>query len=65
MTYTEKDITNEDNNIVRVCHTSIMLLIFMSDIFFCICLMRDVLFIRAERDIRIIHSPVCIFRIRL
>ena len=40
MTYTEKDITNENNK--QVCCTSIISLIFMSDIF-CIYLMRDVL----------------------
>ena len=34
MTYTEKYFTNEDNNIIRVRSTSIILLIFMSDIFF-------------------------------
>ena len=34
MTYTEKYITNEDDNIIRVRSTSITLLIFMSDIFF-------------------------------
>ena len=34
MTYTEKYITNEDNNIIPVRSTSIILLIFMSDIFF-------------------------------
>ena len=43
MTYTEKYTTNEDNNIIRVCSTSIILIIFMSDIFFCVCLMRDIL----------------------
>ena len=34
MTYTEKYITNEDNNIIIVLSRSIILLIFMSDIFF-------------------------------
>ena len=34
MVYTEKYITNEDNNIIRVRSTSIILVIFMSDIFF-------------------------------
>ena len=34
MTYTEKYIMNEDNNIIRVCSMSIILLIFLSDIFF-------------------------------
>ena len=43
MTYTEKYITNKDDNIIQVRSISIILLIFMSDIFFCICLMRDVL----------------------
>ena len=41
--YIKKYITNEDNNIIRVRSTSIILFIFMSDIFFCICLLRDVL----------------------
>ena len=41
----KKYITNEDNNITRVHSTSIILLIFMSDIFFSVYfLMRDVLF---------------------
>ena len=34
---------NEDNDIIRVPITSIILLIFMNDTFFCICIMRDVL----------------------
>ena len=34
MTYTEKCITHEDNNIILVRSTSIILLIFMSDTFF-------------------------------
>ena len=34
MTYTEKYITNEDNNIKGVHSMSILVLIFMSDIFF-------------------------------
>ena len=38
----KKYITNEDNNIIRVYNKIILLLIFMSDIFFCICLMQDV-----------------------
>ena len=36
-----KHITNEDDNLIPLCSMIIILLIFMSDIFFCICLMRD------------------------
>ena len=49
MTYTEKNISqNADNNIIQVYSTSIILLIFMSDIFFSVyrvCLIREVLHI--------------------
>ena len=34
MTCTEKYITNEENNIIRVCSTNIILLIFMGNILF-------------------------------
>ena len=36
---------NKDNNTIRGHSTSIILLIFMSYMFFCICLVRDVLFL--------------------
>ena len=36
-------MTKEDNNIIPVRNVSILLLISMSDRFFCTCLMRDVL----------------------
>ena len=41
--YRKKYIIKEDDNIIGVRSTSNILLIFISDIFFCICLMRDVL----------------------
>ena len=40
---TKKYVTNEDNNIIQVHSTSIVMLIPMSDTFFGICQMRDVL----------------------
>ena len=56
----KKYITNEDNNIIRVYSTSIILLIFMSDIFFLYMSTEDVLLLLSTiwYNIRVKNIPI-------